>query len=139
MDPDLSDRFPPDTQIEGMRTFVGHRFPLLKAAPLLKTHACHYEISSSGNFIVAQHPQITNLLIAGGGNAEGFKFGPVVGQYIAQRAMGDAGDPDFAKGFAIPEKDFEPPPPAPPQPAPTAKKPTDCPPRSLAQKGDNED
>jgi hypothetical protein len=51
-----------------MRQFVGHRFPALKDAQLLKTHACHYELSSSRNFIVAPHPQITNLLIAGGGN-----------------------------------------------------------------------
>jgi glycine/D-amino acid oxidase-like deaminating enzyme len=105
---------------------------MLKDAPLLQSHSCHYEISASRNFIVAQHPQITNLLIAGGGNAEGFKFGPVMGQYVAERALGE-GDPDFAKGFAIPEHDFEPPPPAPPappgQPAPIAKG-TDCAPRS---------
>jgi len=109
LDPDLSDRWSADTQIAGPRRFVAHRFPLLEDAPLLQTHACHYEISANRNFIVARHPRITNLLIAGGGNAEGFKFGPVMGQYVAERALGDEGSPDFAKGFAIPEHDFEPP------------------------------
>jgi glycine/D-amino acid oxidase-like deaminating enzyme len=114
-DPDLSDRWAPDTQIAGMRAFVAHRFPLLKDAPLLQTHSCHYEISSNRDFIVTRHPQITNLLIAGGGNAEGFKFGPVMGQYVAQRAMGDEGNPDIAKAFALPEHDFEKPPAVPAQ------------------------
>ncbi len=117
MDPDLSDRWAGETQIEGMRRFVAHRFPALKDAPLLQTHSCHYEISSSRNFIVARHPKITNLLIAGGGNAEGYKMGPVIGQYVAQRAMGDEGDPAFAKGFGIPEHDFEPAPTTAQQPA----------------------
>lgn len=114
LDPDLSDRWVDETEIAGMRAFVAHRFPLLKDAPLLQSHSCHYEISSSRNFIVTRHPQISNLLIAGGGNAEGFKFGPVMGEYVAGRAWGDEGDPDFAKGFGIPEHDF---PPAPPVPA----------------------
>ena len=53
-------------------------------------------------------------LIAAGGNAEGFKFGPKIGEYIAQRVLGDDGDPAIAKAFKIPENDFEPtPPPAP--------------------------
>ena len=63
----------------------------------------------------------------GGGNAEGFKFGPVMGQYVAERALGE-GDADFAKGFAIPEHDFETPPTPAAQPT-IAAKPTDCMPR----------
>jgi len=108
LDPDTSDRWANEQQIEGPRRFVAHRFPLLANAPILQTHSCHYEISASRNFIVTWHPRISNLLIAGGGNAEGFKFGPVMGEYIAQRAMGDEGDPAFAKGFGIPEHDFQP-------------------------------
>ena len=82
-------------------------------APLLQTHACHYELSSSSNFIVDRHPDMQNVWIAGGGNAEGFKFGPVVGEYVAQRVLGTEGDPAVAKGFRIPEKPYPPPEPAP--------------------------
>jgi sarcosine oxidase len=114
LDPDTSDRWADAPHIEGPRRFVTHRFPLLKDAPILQTHSCHYELSSSRNFIVDHHPKMSNVLIAGGGNAEGFKFGPVMGEYIAQRALGDVGDPAVAKAFKIPEHDFEPtPPPAP--------------------------
>ena len=114
LDPDTSDRWADAPRIEGPRRFVTHRFPLLKDAPILQTHSCHYELSSSRNFIVDHHPKMSNVLIAGGGNAEGFKFGPVMGEYIAQRALGDVGDAAVAKAFKIPEHDFEPtPPPAP--------------------------
>lgn len=99
LDPDTSDRWADASHIDGPRRFVAHRFPLLKDAPLLATHSCHYEISPSGNFIVDRHPQRTNVWIAGGGNAEGFKFGPVIGEYVAQRVLGEVGDPALAKAF----------------------------------------
>jgi glycine/D-amino acid oxidase-like deaminating enzyme len=85
--------------MDGPRRFVSHRFPLLKDAPLLATHCCHYEISPSGNFIVDRHPHRTNVWIAGGGNAEGFKFGPVIGEYVAQRVLGEEGSRELAKAF----------------------------------------
>jgi len=120
LDPDTSDRWADAPRIEGPRRFVTHRFPLLKDAPILQTHSCHYELSSSRNFIVDHHPTMSNVLIAGGGNAEGFKFGPTIGEYIAQRALGDVGDPAIAKAFKIPEHDFEVTPP--PAPADTSKR-----------------
>jgi glycine/D-amino acid oxidase-like deaminating enzyme len=110
LDPDTSDRWQDATRIEGSRRFVTHRFPLLKDAPISQTHACHYESTSSGNFIVDVHPQMSNAWIVAGGNAEGFKFSPVIGEYAAQRILGVEGDAAIAKGFRIPEKEFEPPP-----------------------------
>ena len=109
LDPDLSDRWADATRIDGSRRFVAHRFPLLKDAPIAQTHSCHYESTSSSNFIIDVHPQMSNAWIVAGGNAEGFKFSPVVGEYAAKRVMGILGDPDVAKGFRIPEKDYDPP------------------------------
>jgi glycine/D-amino acid oxidase-like deaminating enzyme len=40
--------------------------------------------------------------VAGGGSAEGFKFGPVVGEYIARRVLGIEDDATLAKAFALP-------------------------------------
>jgi len=112
LDPDTSDRWAEASRIEGPRRFVAHRFPLLKDAPILQTHSCHYEISSSRNFIVDRHPRMSNVWIAGGGNAEGFKFGPTMGEYVAQRTLGEDGDAAVVKAFRIPEHDFEIVPPA---------------------------
>ena len=112
LDPDTSDRWADQSRVDGSRRFVAHRFPLLKNAPISQTHACHYESTSSGNFIVDIHPDMHNAWIVAGGNAEGFKFCPVIGDYAAQRVMGIDGDPVLAKAFRIPEKEYEPPAPA---------------------------
>ncbi|MEP7001693.1 MAG: FAD-binding oxidoreductase [bacterium] len=122
LDPDTSDRWADAARIEGSRRFVAHRFPLLKDAPVAQTHACHYEATSSGNFIIDQHPQMSNAWIVAGGNAEGFKFSPVVGEYAAQRVMGNEGDPTIANVFRIPEKEFEPIPPPAAAPADSTRK-----------------
>ncbi len=114
LDPDTSDRWADAARIDGSRRFIAHRFPLLKDAPIAQTHACHYESTSSGNFIVDIHPDMSNAWIVAGGNAEGFKFCPVIGEYASQRILGVEGDPVLAKAFRIPEKEYEPvPPPAP--------------------------
>ena len=115
-DPDTSDRWADQTQIVGPRRFVAHRFPLLKDAPIAQTHSCHYESTSSGNFIFDHHPGWNNVWIAAGGNAEGFKMGPKVGDYMSKRVLGYQDPQD--KLFTIPEKDYEPP----PTPADSTKK-----------------
>jgi glycine/D-amino acid oxidase-like deaminating enzyme len=126
LDPDTSDRWADAARIDGSRRFVAHRFPLLKDAPISQTHACHYESTSSGNFIIDRHPQWSNAWIVAGGNAEGFKFSPVVGEYAAQRIVGIEGDAKVAKGFRIPEKEYEPVPPV--QPADSTRRASPRPP-----------
>ena len=108
-DPDTSDRWLTQERLDGSRRFVAHRFPLLKDAPIAQTHACHYESTSSSNFIIDHHPQMSNVWIAAGGNAEGFKFGPKIGDYVAQRVMGVWADAAVNDVFKIPEKEYEPP------------------------------
>jgi sarcosine oxidase len=106
-DPDLSSRYIPAGSIERPRQFLASRFPALQNAPIVQTHACHYESSSSRNFIVDRHPAMHNVWIAGGGNAEGFKQGPVIGEYIAKRVLGTQDDPEFDAQFKIPEEEYE--------------------------------
>lgn len=120
-DPDTSDRWADQTRIDGSRRFVAHRFPLLKDAPVAQTHSCHYESTVSGNFIIDKHPQWGNVWIAAGGNAEGFKFGPKIGDYVANRVMGKQDPAD--KMFKIPENDYPPPPPPTPADSTRARPP----------------
>ena len=112
-DPDTSDRWADPSRVDGSRRFVAHRFPLLKDAPVAQTHACHYESTSSGNFIIDKHPQWANVWIAAGGNAEGFKFAPKIGDYVANRVLGHE-DPPIDRQFRIPDTEFEPPAPVAP-------------------------
>ena len=107
-DPDLSTRWVDADRVQRSRQFVAERFPDLKDAPLLETRSCHYESTSSRNFVIDRHPGLANVWIAGGGNAEGFKSGPVIGEYVAKRVLGDDGDPAIAKQFVIPATEFDP-------------------------------
>jgi glycine/D-amino acid oxidase-like deaminating enzyme len=122
-DPDTSDRWADATRVEGSRRFVARRFPLLATAAVAQTHACHYESTSSNNFVIDKHPGMSNVWIAAGGNAEGFKQCPVIGEYVSQRVMGVEGDANVAKSFRIPEKDYDPPAPPPGTTADSTKKP----------------
>ncbi|MCO4100739.1 MAG: FAD-dependent oxidoreductase [Gemmatimonas sp.] len=109
-DPDLSSRWTNQDRVDGARRFLAARFPILANAPLLETRACHYESSVNQNFIVDHVPETTNAWIAGLGQAEGFKFGTVVGDYIAQRVVGINGDPALKKAFALPTEQYDRPP-----------------------------
>ena len=106
-DPDLSNRWVDPDRVTRSRTWVGDHFPDLKDAPLLATHACHYESTSSRDFVIDKHPLLENVWIAGGGNAEAFKQGPVLGEFIAKRVLG-TDDPELTKRFRIPENENSP-------------------------------
>ena len=101
-DPDTSDRAFDRSQDTLARSFLAERFPQMATAPLLETRACHYDMSASGNFIIDRYPGFSNVWVAGGGSAEGFKFGPVLGEYIAKRVLGIEEDPVLAKAFSLP-------------------------------------
>ena len=100
-DPDTSPRVFERKQDKLAREFVKQRFPLLTDAPLLETRACHYELSASRNFIIDRHPELENVWLAGGGSAEGFKFGPMVGEYVAQRVLNLENNVKLAEAFSL--------------------------------------
>jgi glycine/D-amino acid oxidase-like deaminating enzyme len=106
-DPDLSNRFVDLPSQTRSRNFLAERIPGLRDAPLNETRACHYESSISRNFVVDRHPEMSNVWIAGAGNAEGFKFGPVIGEYIARRVLGKDLEPELAEGFRIPRETYD--------------------------------
>jgi glycine/D-amino acid oxidase-like deaminating enzyme len=100
-DPDTSQRAFDRSKDKLAREFVRRHFPLLGDAPLLETRACHYEFSASRNFIIDRHPELANVWFAGGGSAEGFKFGPVLGEYVAKRVLDLEGNARLAEAFSL--------------------------------------
>ena len=105
-DPDTSDRWIPPESHERPRQILERHFPDLVGAPINETRACHYESSVDRNFIVDHHPDFDNVWLLGGGSAEAFKFGPVLGEYIARRILGVEDDPELADGFRLKEEKF---------------------------------
>lgn len=95
-DPDSGERVPEAAEIAAMKAFVADRFPALKDAPVVAAEVCQYENSSNGDFLIDRHPDMPNVLLVGGGSGHGFKHGPAVGSFAADRVQkGDAPEPRF--------------------------------------------
>jgi len=107
-DPDTSVRWIPEEYFDRPRELLAERFPDLVSEPVLETRACHYESSSTRDWIIDRHPEWENVWFAGGGSAEGFKFGPVLGEFIAGRVLDRDPHPELAEDFRIREEDLDP-------------------------------
>ena len=107
-DPDTTERVFDKAAMQRTVDFTHLRFPLLKDAPVLKAHSCHYESASGGNFIIDKHPEMNNVWIVGSGMSEGFKQGPTIGEYAANRILCQDKEPALADSFRIPLAEFSP-------------------------------
>ena len=89
-DPDTQSRIVTTAEVEAIRRLVAYRFPALANAPIVETRVCQYENTSSGDFLIDQHPALHNMWFAGGGSGHGFKHGPAVGEYVARQLLDSA-------------------------------------------------
>jgi glycine/D-amino acid oxidase-like deaminating enzyme len=90
VDPDTQSREPTKAALDEIIAFRDRRFPLLRGAPLTEARVCQYENSSNGDFLIDRHPDMTNVLLVGGGSGHGFKHGPEVGRLAAALASSGA-------------------------------------------------
>ena len=96
-DPTSGDRTASKTGLESARNYLAKRFPSMKDAPLLESRVCQYENSPDGNYIIDKHPEAENTWVIGGGSGHGFKLGPALGEFVADRVIGNKRiDPFFA-------------------------------------------
>jgi glycine/D-amino acid oxidase-like deaminating enzyme len=97
VDPDTQSRIASTSAIEEIRRYVARRFPALRDAPIVETRVCQYENTSSGDFLIDQHPEMDNIWFVGGGSGHGFKHGPALGEYVTGRILdGAAGEERFS-------------------------------------------
>jgi glycine/D-amino acid oxidase-like deaminating enzyme len=71
-----------------LRAFLGQRLPALAAADIVYTCVCLYCDTWDGHFWIAPHPDRPGLVLATGGSGHGFKFAPLLGDWIADAAEG---------------------------------------------------
>ena len=96
-DPDTGERIVTPESTAIVKAFVAERFPALKGAPIVGSEVCQYENSSNGDFLIDRHPAHANVWLVGGGSGHGFKHGPALGDYVADRVVrNDAPDPKFS-------------------------------------------
>ena len=87
-DPDRGDRVPSPEGIAAAREVARARLPGLGDAPLVEARVCQYANTPSGDLLIDRHPAHANVWLAGGGSGHGFKLGPAVGAYVAERLAG---------------------------------------------------
>ncbi|MGY8779488.1 MAG: hypothetical protein ACKVIN_15395, partial [Longimicrobiales bacterium] len=66
----------------------------------------HYCNTVSRNFMIDTHPDFDNVWLAGGGQAEAFKQGPVLGEYIAGRVFETETNQELNDSFRLLEDEF---------------------------------
>ena len=103
-DPDTAERLPTAFLIEKGRQYIDHRFPGMRNAPILETRVCQTEGTANTHFVIDKHPDYDNVWIASGGGGHGFKFGPLLGEYIAGRVTESPGDPQIDELFKLSNK-----------------------------------
>ena len=98
-DPDAEDRVVTGEGLAHVRAYLAKRFPAMKDAPVAETRVCQYENTWSGDFLIDRHPELENVWLVGGGSGHGFKHGPAVVEFVAQRVIqGGATEQRFALG-----------------------------------------
>ncbi|HEX9611822.1 MAG TPA: FAD-dependent oxidoreductase [Gemmatimonadales bacterium] len=92
-DPTDGERVASAEGLRSARDYLGFRFPGLKDAPLLEARVCQYENTPDEHFLIDRHPTARNAWLVGGGSGHGFKFGPALGELVADLVLGDR-DPE---------------------------------------------
>jgi sarcosine oxidase len=88
-DPDVLDREPRREDEELLRAFAARYFPE-GAGPTMTLKACLFENTPDEHFLLGLHPEHDQVVLAGGGSGHSFKFASVVGEIVAQLALGEA-------------------------------------------------
>ena len=100
MDPDLDSRLPTDRPVAAARRFLRARLPGLARRPFVSAYVSQLENTASEDFIIDRHPSAPHVVIAGGGSGHAFKFGPVLGDYVARLVL-DAGRGEQHSRFGL--------------------------------------
>jgi glycine/D-amino acid oxidase-like deaminating enzyme len=105
-DPDTDERLVSSYQVKRARDYLGLRFPALKNEPLVETRVCQLEMSVDEHFVIQRHPAWGNVWMVGAGSGHGYKHGPVVGEYVANRVLGQDRQPELEEVFRLKERTF---------------------------------
>ncbi len=114
VNPDTFEHLPTAEEQDKARQTVATRFPALKDQPIISAWTCQTDYSVDGQCIFDLHPEMDNAWLAGGGSWHAFKIGPVIGDYLAHRVVGeekgipeaDLSGPELAAIFKLKAETF---------------------------------
>ncbi len=81
--PEHDERIIYEEDFAHLRSFLRATFPALLDAEIVYTRRCLYNDTLDEHLWIDRHPEKEGLSVATGGSGHGFKFGPVLGELIA--------------------------------------------------------
>jgi glycine/D-amino acid oxidase-like deaminating enzyme len=93
------ERAVPAGEEAAMRAFLADAVPDLAGAELAAQRLCVYGDTPDGHFWIAADPDRAGLVVAAGGSGHAFKFAPVIGDLIADVAVGPGLPSPLAERF----------------------------------------
>lgn len=100
-DPDADERIVVGYQLKRSREYLAMRFPALAEQPVIESRVCQLDDTPDAHFVIDRHPEWDNAWLVGGGSGHAFKHGPVAGDYVAARVLGDETDPALDRLFSL--------------------------------------
>lgn len=101
MDPDHGSRMPTPALLDQVRAYAAQRLPAIADRPVVATYVSQLENSDNEHFIIDRHPDLDDVIIAGGGSGHAFKMGPVIGDHVAGLALEGVRDAALAAVFGL--------------------------------------
>ncbi len=87
--PESADCVVNEQELQAMWSFVQEALPALASAQLVRTRLCCYADTPDGNFLIDSNPEGSSRVVyATGDSGHGFKFAPVLGDWIADVVCG---------------------------------------------------
>ena len=103
--PETIDREVKEADVEFVREYIGRHLPRLNGK-LLQSQTCMYTNTPDLHFVLAPHPEHSQVIVAAGFSGHGYKMSSVVGEILADLAIdGEARHPI---GLFSPNRSFEP-------------------------------
>ena len=85
--PESADRTVTKKEIADLERALGAHIPAL-CGRYLRSEPCLWTVSPDRNFIIGKHPDCERIIMAGGCSGRAFKFAPVIGEILADLALG---------------------------------------------------
>ena len=81
--PQISTQFPTEFVQIGFKKFLQDSLPMLSDCKIVYQRLCLYSDTFDGDFLISKVPKVEGLIVACGGSGHAFKFGPLLGEIIA--------------------------------------------------------
>ncbi len=101
IDPDTDERMVNPYVTKQVHDYVDFRFPGLKNQPIVSTRVCQLTFSTDEHFIIDKHPSLDNVWFVAAGSGHGFKHGPALGEYVANRILNNKVEKEYDDAFRL--------------------------------------